>query len=98
MSWEEIDKCFDIAPIWLDWYTTMLVLNANIELESLTNRRNFYDDPYYRNYDDRYTPVKGHHLHLKTTSEFLEYKINTSAGENIQFHEHWKFLIKNRKK
>ncbi len=28
MTWEEINKCFEYSPIWIDWYCTRLELNA----------------------------------------------------------------------
>jgi len=44
---------------YFNYVTTMLFLNAWIELRSRENKRNFIQDPYYFNYE-KYTPVSKH--------------------------------------
>ena len=44
---------------YFEYVATILYLNALIKLDSLENKRNFLDDPYYRNYN-RFTPVSYH--------------------------------------
>lgn len=92
MSNQDINENFELAHIWIDWYCSILYLNANIKLRSMENRRNYSKIEYYNNYD-KFTPMIEHPIHYKTISEFKVATINTSKGNNILLFEHWKSLI-----
>lgn len=86
MTWTEIDNEFDLAPIWLDYMVEHLCLNANIELESKKNRRNFLNDPYFENYN-RFTPVCPHKY--RSLTDFVNTKINCSKSSCYPLWKHW---------
>lgn len=88
MTWEEINEQFDNGSIWLHYVVEILALNANIEIESKKNKRNFLNDPYYNNYD-RFTKVLCYD-YLKTINEFTSCTVNTSYANNIPLIEHHK--------
>lgn len=76
MTWEEIEEEFKIAPIWLDWYCTRLLLNAQIKISNKESDANF-------------TLLSYHKTHLDTISAFKQYSINTSKCNDDLLHEDW---------
>lgn len=65
--------------IYFEYALNQIELNAWIILKSKENKRNFLDDPYYRNYD-RFTPVLP--LRYHSFEEWRILSVNTSQLKN----------------
>lgn len=93
MTWEEIDYEFSIAPIWIDWLTTHLTLNAQIEFREKYNKNVLSKiDNYYK---QQFAPVAKHSVeHLNTISKFKNKTIRNGISNDYPMVKHWENIMK----